>query len=106
MRGVAGPWGAAIARALIGALGSLGLRPAEPGEFSRRAFLNGKLDLAQAEGVADLVEAETEFQRRQALRQLEGQLSRQVEDWRRELIEVGARVEAELDFSDEADVAN
>lgn len=97
--------GAAIARALIGALGSLGLRPAEPGEFSRRAFLNGKLDLAQAEGVADLVEAETEFQRRQALRQLEGQLSRQVEDWRRELIEVGARVEAELDFSDEADVA-
>ena len=97
--------GTAIARALIEALGSLGLRPAEPGEFSRRAFLNGKLDLAQAEGVADLVEAETEFQRRQALRQLEGHLSRQVEDWRRELIEVGARVEAELDFSDEADVA-
>src|SRR5947209_7306736 len=97
--------GIAIARALIGALGSLGLRPAEPGEFTRRAFLNGKLDLAQAEGVADLVDAETEFQRRQALRQLEGHLSQQVENWRRTLIGLGARLEAELDFSDEGDVA-
>jgi tRNA modification GTPase len=97
--------GSAIARALIHALGSLGLRPAEPGEFTRRAFLNEKLDLAQAEGVADLVDAETEFQRRQALRQLEGHLSRQVEQWRRELISLGALVEAELDFADEGDVA-
>jgi tRNA modification GTPase len=97
--------GIAIARALIGALGSLGLRPAEPGEFTRRAFLNGKLDLAQAEGVADLVDAETEFQRRQALRQLDGHLSHQVENWRRALIGLGARLEAELDFSDEGDVA-
>jgi tRNA modification GTPase len=97
--------GAAVARALIGGLGSLGLRPAEPGEFTRRAFLNGKLDLAQAEGVADLVDAETEFQRRQAFRQLDGELSRQVEAWRRDLIEIGAGVEAELDFSDEGDVA-
>ncbi len=97
--------GAAVARALVGGLGSLGLRPAEPGEFTRRAFLNGKLDLAQAEGVADLVDAETEFQRRQAFRQLVGQLSRQVEAWRRGLLEVGALVEAELDFSDEGDVA-
>jgi tRNA modification GTPase len=97
--------GIAIARALIGALGSLGLRPAEPGEFTRRAFLNGKLDLAQAEGVADLVDAETEFQRRQALRQFDGHLSHRVENWRRTLIGLGARLEAELDFSDEGDVA-
>jgi tRNA modification GTPase len=81
------------------------LRPAEPGEFTRRAFLNGKLDLAQAEGVADLVDAETEFQRRQALRQLQGQLSRQVEAWRWALIRLGAQLEAELDFADEGDVA-
>jgi tRNA modification GTPase len=97
--------GMAISRTLIEALGSLGLRPAEPGEFTRRAFLNGKLDLAQAEGVADLVDAETEFQRRQALRQLEGSLSRQVEAWRFELIRLGAQLEAELDFSDEGHVA-
>jgi tRNA modification GTPase len=97
--------GIAIARALIAALGSVGLRPAEPGEFTRRAFLNGKLDLAQAEGVADLVDAETEFQRRQAFRQLDGHLSRQVENWRRTLVGLGARLEAELDFSDEGDVA-
>jgi tRNA modification GTPase len=98
--------GIAVTRALIGALGSLNLRPAEPGEFTRRAFLNGKLDLTQAEGVADLVDAETEFQRRQAVRQLEGHLSRQVEQWRRELISLGALVEAELDFADEGDVAS
>jgi tRNA modification GTPase len=97
--------GMAISRTLMEALGLLGLRPAEPGEFTRRAFLNGKLDLAQAEGVADLVDAETEFQRRQAVRQLEGRLSRQVEAWRFELIRLGAQLEAELDFSDEADVA-
>src|SRR3954447_8261177 len=97
--------GIAISRALIEALGSLGLRPAEPGEFTRRAFLNGKLDLAQAEGVADLVDAETEFQRRQALRQLQGDLSRRVEAWRSELIRLGAQLEAELDFADEGDVA-
>jgi tRNA modification GTPase len=97
--------GIAISRALIEALGSLGLRPAEPGEFTRRAFLNGKLDLAQAEGVADLVDAETEFQRRQALRQLQGDLSRRVEAWRSELIRLGAQLEAELDFADEADVS-
>jgi tRNA modification GTPase len=83
----------------------MGLRPADPGEFTRRAFLNDKLDLAQAEGVADVVDAETEFQRRQALRQLEGHLSRQVEEWRRGLISLGALVEAELDFADEGDVA-
>jgi tRNA modification GTPase len=96
--------GIAISRALVDVLGSMGLRPAGPGEFTRRAFLNDKLDLAQAEGVADLVDAETEFQRRQALRQLEGHLSRQVEEWRRGLISLGALVEAELDFADEGDV--
>jgi tRNA modification GTPase len=97
--------GMAVSRALIDALGSLGLRPADPGEFTRRAFLNGKLDLAQAEGVADLVDAETDFQRRQALRQLQGRLSRQVETWRGTLIGLGAQLEAELDFAGEADVA-
>ncbi|MBV9394110.1 MAG: tRNA uridine-5-carboxymethylaminomethyl(34) synthesis GTPase MnmE [Methylobacteriaceae bacterium] len=97
--------GRAVSRTLIEALGSLGLRPAEPGEFTRRAFLNDKLDLAEAEGVADLVDAETEFQRRQALRQLEGRLSRQVEAWRSELIRLRAQLEAELDFADEGDVA-
>jgi tRNA modification GTPase len=97
--------GIAVVRAVVEALGSLDLRPAEPGEFTRRAFINEKLDLAQAEGVADLIDADTEFQRRQALRQLEGHLSRQVEAWRQKLIGVGAQVEAELDFSDEGDVA-
>ena len=97
--------GTAVSRALIDALGSLGLRPADPGEFTRRAFLNGKLDLAQAEGVADLVNAETAFQRRQAVRQLQGHLSRQVDAWRRALIRLGAQLEAELDFADEGDVA-
>ena len=66
--------GRAVAAALIAALGRMGLRLAEPGEFTRRAFLNGKLDLVQAEAVADLAAAETEAQRRQALRQLNGSL--------------------------------
>ena len=78
-----------------------GLRPAEPGEFSRRAFLAGKLDLAEAEALADLVDAETEGQRRQALRQLRGGLSDRLEAWRAELIGIAAHVEADIDFSDE-----
>ncbi|HEY8564857.1 MAG TPA: tRNA uridine-5-carboxymethylaminomethyl(34) synthesis GTPase MnmE [Beijerinckiaceae bacterium] len=81
-----------------------GCRPAEPGEFTRRAFLNGRLDLTRVEGLADLIDAETEAQRRQALRQLEGELGRQAETWRERLLDVLARLEAGLDFADEADV--
>jgi tRNA modification GTPase len=81
-----------------------GLRAAEPGEFARRAFINGKMDLSQAEALADLIDAQTEFQRRQALRVAGGALRRQVEDWRGALVEASALLAAELDFSDEGDV--
>ena len=82
-----------------------GLRPAEPGEFSRRAFLNGRLDLTAAEGVADLVAADTRAQVRQALRQLEGELGRRYDDWRETLLTALARLEAAIDFApEEADV--
>ncbi|MGZ3273995.1 MAG: tRNA uridine-5-carboxymethylaminomethyl(34) synthesis GTPase MnmE [Caulobacteraceae bacterium] len=87
----------AVSRALAG----LGLRLAEPGEFSRRAFQNGKLDLTQAEAIADLVDAETDAQRRQALGQLEGELSARYEAWRKRLIQALARLEAAVDFPDE-----
>jgi tRNA modification GTPase len=87
----------AVSRELSG----LGLRLAEPGEFSRRAFQNGKLDLTQAEAIADLVDAETEAQRRQALGQLEGELSARYEVWRKRLIQALARLEAAVDFPDE-----
>ncbi|MCR4378381.1 MAG: tRNA uridine-5-carboxymethylaminomethyl(34) synthesis GTPase MnmE [Rhodospirillales bacterium] len=78
-----------------------GLRLAEAGEFTRRAFENGKLDLTQVEGLADLIEAETEAQRKQALRQAEGELGRLYDGWREGLIRALAHFEAELDFSDE-----
>lgn len=81
-----------------------GCRPAEAGEFSRRAFENGKLDLTEVEGLADLIAAETEAQRRQAFAQMQGHIGAQVEAWRRRLIDIRARVEAALDFSDEEDV--
>ena len=93
--------GRAGVEAVSGALAALGLRLAEPGEFSRRAFQNGKLDLTQAEAIADLVDAETDGQRRQALGQLEGGLSARYEAWRRRLIEALARLEAAVDFPDE-----
>lgn len=94
--------GRAIVAALLKAIGRfIDARPAEPGEFTRRALLNGKMDLPQVEGLADLINAETEWQRRQALRQMEGSLSRQAERWRNALIEAAALVEAEIDFSDE-----
>ena len=83
-----------------------GLRLAEAGEFVRRGFANGKLDLSQAEALADLIEAQTQAQRRQALRVAGGALRRKVEGWRAALIEALALVEAELDFSDEADVTD
>ncbi|MDE2487459.1 MAG: tRNA uridine-5-carboxymethylaminomethyl(34) synthesis GTPase MnmE [Alphaproteobacteria bacterium] len=100
--------GPAVVEALIGALTALGLRLAEPGEFTRRAFENGKLDLTQAEAVADLIEAETEQQRRQALEQLGGRLSEVQARWRESLTEALAMFEAAVDFPDEevpADVA-
>jgi tRNA modification GTPase len=100
--------GPAVVSAVLEALADLGLRLAEPGEFTRRAFENGKLDLAQAEGVADLIEAETEAQRRQALDQLGGALSQAQVRWRDYLLEALAMFEAAVDFPDEevpADVA-
>ena len=93
--------GPAVVSVLLEALSALGLRLAEPGEFTRRAFENGKLDLAQAEGVADLIEAETEAQRRQALAQVEGALGRAHQRWRGDLIEALANFEAAVDFPDE-----
>jgi tRNA modification GTPase len=99
--------GTAIVRSMLSAIGSLpGCRLAEPGEFTRRAFENGKIDLAQAEARADLVDAETEAQRRQALRQMNGALSSLYDGWRSQLIEASSLVEAAIDFSDELDVAN
>ena len=94
--------GAAVVTGVAEALAAMpGLRPAEPGEFTRRAFLNGKLDLTSAEGVADLVAAETAAQRRQALGQMEGTLARLYEDWRGRLVKALALVEAGIDFADE-----
>lgn len=80
------------------------LRRATPGEFTRRAFANGRIDLAEAEGLADLLSAETELQRRSALAMAGGAFSRQVEGWRERLLEAAAAVEAVLDFADEDDV--
>jgi len=97
--------GRAVIAAVLSALSRIeGLRPAEAGEFTRRAFENGKLDLTAVEGLADLVMAETEGQRRQAFRQLKGWLGDRAEAWRQRLIQALALVEAGIDFSDEADV--
>lgn len=94
--------GTAVSAAVLKALASTGgLRAAEPGEFTRRALLHGKLDLTQAEAVADVVAAETEAQRRQALRQLEGDLGRLYEDWRQRVLKLMAHLEAAIDFADE-----
>ncbi len=99
--------GRAVIAALLSALEDLpNCRLAEPGEFAMRAFENGKLDLAQAEGLADLIDAETEAQRKQALDQAEGSLSKRSETWRSRLIEAMSLVEAAIDFSDEADVSD
>ncbi|MBO1324417.1 tRNA uridine-5-carboxymethylaminomethyl(34) synthesis GTPase MnmE [Acetobacter sp. TBRC 12305] len=93
--------GPAIIQAVSAALVDHGARPAEPGEFTRRAFLNGRMDLIEAEGVADLVNAETEGQRRQALAQTEGALSRMYDGWAQRLKRVLAFQEALIDFPDE-----
>lgn len=98
--------GRAVVAGLERALGELpGLRRAEAGEFTRRAFLNGRIDLAEAEGLADLLSAETELQRRSAMAMAGGAFSATVESWRERLLTVSASLEAVLDFSDEDDVA-
>ena len=97
--------GHAVIAAVLDALGTLdGCRMAEPGEFTRRAFENGRLDLTEVEGLGDLIAAETPAQRRQAYRQLKGLIGDRAEAWRQRLIEALALVEARIDFSDEADV--
>lgn len=96
--------GPAVVAAMAGALSAAGLRAAEAGEFTRRAFANAKMDLTEAEGLADLIDAETEGQRAQALAQMTGALKALYEDWRGELITVLAALEGEIDFPDEDDV--
>jgi tRNA modification GTPase len=94
--------GRAVVAAVMDALAALpGLRPAEPGEFTRRAFHNGKLDLTAVEGLADLIAAESESQRRQALSQLSGVLGSLYDGWRHDLTRALAHMEAAIDFSDE-----
>lgn len=97
--------GRAVVRAVEGALASLpGLRPAEPGEFTRRALEHGRIDLSEAEGLGDLLMAETEAQRRAAIRSAEGAVRREVEGWTARMLVVAAQAEALLDHSDEEDV--
>ena len=98
--------GRAVVRAIEEALEQMdGLRRAQPGEFTRRAYINGVVDLAEAEGLSDLLAAETELQRRLAIRAAGGALSQKTEEWQEEILRLSAMVEAELDFSDEDDVA-
>ncbi|WP_067732215.1 tRNA uridine-5-carboxymethylaminomethyl(34) synthesis GTPase MnmE [Novosphingobium naphthalenivorans] len=98
--------GRAVVAAVEAALADMpGLRRAEPGEFTRRAFAHGRIDLAEAEGLADLLSAETELQRRSAIAMAGGAFSRQVEGWRERVLMASAQVEAVLDFGDEDDVA-
>src|SRR5471030_1037466 len=97
--------GRAVLAALFAALARFeNVRAAEPGEFTRRAFENGKLDLTEAEGLDDLIHADTDRQRRQALRQLKGLLGDRARDWRKQIIEASALIEVGIDFSDEGDV--
>ena len=97
--------GRAVVAAVLDALATIaGLQPAEPGAFTRRAFENGRIDLSEAEGLADLLAAETEAERANALRMADGGLSRQVAIWQQAVLDLAARVEALIDFSDEDDV--
>jgi tRNA modification GTPase len=93
--------GLAVVQGIIGVLSRLGLRPAEPGEFTRRAFEHGKLDLTKAEAIADLIDAETQAQRDQAIAQLGGGLGRRQDAWRTVLVQASAMLEADIDFPDE-----
>jgi tRNA modification GTPase len=98
--------GRAVLAALFVALSSFeNVRAAEPGEFTRRAFENGKLDLTEAEALDDLIRADTDRQRRQALRQLQGMLGERARHWRAQIIDASALIEAGIDFSDEGDVS-
>lgn len=97
--------GRAVVAALLATIGEIdGTRPGEAGEFTRRAFANGCIDLSEAEGLVDLLAAETELQRQSALALAEGGLGRQVNRWQAELLRISAALEAALDFSDEGDV--
>ncbi|BDX01129.1 tRNA uridine-5-carboxymethylaminomethyl(34) synthesis GTPase MnmE [Maricaulis maris] len=96
--------GPAVIEAMLAAIDEAGGHPAEAGEFTRRAFENEKIDLTEAEGLADLIEAETEGQRAQALAQMSGSLRRLYEGWRERLITAMASIEGEIDFPDEDDV--
>jgi len=97
--------GRAVLAALFAALAAFeNIRAAEPGEFTRRGFENGKLDLTEAEALDDLIHADTDRQRRQALRQMKGLLGDRARDWRAQIIEASALIEAGIDFSDEGDV--
>lgn len=97
--------GHAVVDAVLAALGQVeGLRVAAPGEFTRRAFENGRIDLTEAEGLADLIEAETETQRKAALAMAEGGLRRQVEQWQQQLLTLSARAEAAIDYVGEDEV--
>ena len=98
--------GRAVVASVLAALDAIPhLRPAVAGEFTRRGFENGRIDLAEAEGLSDLLTAETESQRQSALLLVEGGLGRKVGEWQAALLNISARIEAELDFSDEGDVA-
>ena len=94
----------AVIEALAGCFYGLGLREAERGEFTRRAFENGRMDLTEAEGLADLIDAQTSLQRRQALRQMGGGLRDIYEGWREQILDALAAIEGEIDFPDEEDV--
>ncbi|MBN9305170.1 MAG: tRNA uridine-5-carboxymethylaminomethyl(34) synthesis GTPase MnmE [Devosia sp. 67-54] len=97
----------AVVRTLLRTIAALpGVRLAEAGEFTRRAFLNGKLDLTEVEGLGDLIEAETETQRQQAVARLAGGVSAEIGRWRETLLDARAEIEARLDFSDESDVSD
>ena len=97
--------GRAVVEAVLRALAAMeGMREALPGEFTRRAFENGRIDLTEAEGLADLIEAETESQRKAALAMAEGGLRRQIDDWRQRLLALSARAEAAIDYAEEDEV--
>src|SRR5688500_14552202 len=99
--------GRAVVAALLACLADRpGLRAAEPGEFTRRAFANGRIDLTQAEGLADLIEAETELQRKAALTVAKGGLRARIEQWRARLVELSARAERLIDYADDDDGAS
>ncbi|MCY7280053.1 MAG: tRNA uridine-5-carboxymethylaminomethyl(34) synthesis GTPase MnmE [Sphingomonas bacterium] len=96
--------GRAVVRSILASLSALpGMRPAEPGEFTRRAFTNGRIDLTQAEGLADLLEAETESQRVAALLRADGGIRRLIEGWRERVVDLSARAEAAIDYVDDED---